>query len=63
VRVDRLYGPRYWEYATLGTGAGTSWSYTWDTLELVNGAHAVSAGSFTQGVGSPRPGIVVNKTG
>jgi serine protease AprX len=61
VRVDRLYGPQYWEYATLGNGSGASWSYTWDTLELLTGTHVVSAGSFAQGVGSARPGIVVTK--
>jgi hypothetical protein len=48
LKVDRLYGTQYWEYALLPsspnpndtTNAGTSWLYHWDTLELVNGTYA-----------------------
>jgi subtilisin family serine protease len=43
VKVDRLYGPQYWEYALLPpsptppdtTNPGTEWLFVWDTLELL----------------------------
>jgi serine protease AprX len=43
LKVDRLYGPQYWEYALLPpsptppdtTNPGTEWLYVWDTLELL----------------------------
>jgi serine protease AprX len=54
LKVDRLYGPQYWEYATLGSAAGTAWTFLWDTVELVAGQHPFSARSFTQGIGSTR---------
>jgi serine protease AprX len=61
LKVDRLYGPQYWEYATLGNTAGTSWSLTWDTLELATGNHSLSARSFTQGIGSTKGLRTLNK--
>jgi hypothetical protein len=54
VKVDRLYGPQYWEYATLGNAPGTQWTFLWDTVELVQGQHPFSARSFTQGIGSAK---------
>jgi hypothetical protein len=44
LKVDRLYGPQYWEYALSPTpsdteNVGTSWAFAWDTLELVNGTY------------------------
>jgi serine protease AprX len=54
LKVDRLYGPQYWEYATLGSAAGTQWTFLWDTVELVTGQHPFSARSFTQGIGSAK---------
>jgi serine protease AprX len=43
LKVDRLYGPQYWEYALLPpsptppdtTNSGTEWLFVWDTLELL----------------------------
>lgn len=61
VKVDRLYGPQYWEYATLLNAAGTQWSFTWDTLELETGEHRISARSFTQGIGSTKAGLTAKK--
>jgi serine protease AprX len=61
VKVDRLYGPQYWEYATLLDAAGTQWSFSWDTLELMTGEHRISARSFTQGIGSAKAGVIVKK--
>jgi len=60
LRVDRLYGPQHWEYALATpsptpsntTNTGVSWTFIWDTLELSAGPHALSARSFTQGIGS-----------
>jgi serine protease AprX len=59
LKVDRLYGPQYWEYALLEPSpnptlddAGTSWRFLWDTLELTPGEHKLFARSFTQGIGS-----------
>jgi subtilisin family serine protease len=67
VGVDRLYGPKYWEYALLPPSpnptldqAGTQWAFLWDTLELVPGLHDVFARSFTQGIGSTRDHAVYN---
>jgi hypothetical protein len=45
LKVDRLYGPQYWEHALVPpsptppdtTNTGVQWAYLWDTLELVNG--------------------------
>jgi len=61
VKVDRLYGPQYWEYATLLNAPGTQWSYAWDTLELITGEHLVGARSFTQGIGSTKARLPVKK--
>ena len=61
VKVDRLYGPQYWEYALLEPSpnptkddTGTQWRYLWDTLELTPLQHLIFARSFTQGIGSPK---------
>jgi hypothetical protein len=54
LKVDRLYGPQYWEYATASNAIFTHWTFIWDTLELVDGPHLVSARSFTQGIGSTK---------
>ena len=45
VRVDTLYGPQMWQNALGGQSPtppdtennGTTWSFAWDTQELVNG--------------------------
>jgi serine protease AprX len=50
VKVDRLYGPQYWEHALLGssptppdtTNPGTSWRFSWDTIELLAAPYVVS---------------------
>jgi subtilisin family serine protease len=63
LKVDRLYGPQFWEYALVPpsptpsdtTNTGVQWEYLWDTLELT-GAHRVFARSFTQGIGSTKDG-------
>jgi serine protease AprX len=47
LKVDRLYGPQYWEYALVPpsptppdtTNTGVQWAFLWDTLELVNGTY------------------------
>jgi serine protease AprX len=63
VKVDRLYGPQYWEYALNEPSPnptkdepGTSWTYLWDTLELFPAPwpHPIFARSFTQGIGSKK---------
>jgi subtilisin family serine protease len=67
LKVDRLYGPQFWEYALVPpsptppdtTNTGVEWEYLWDTLELT-GAHRVFARSFTQGIGSTKDGKVAN---
>jgi subtilisin family serine protease len=54
LKVDRLYGPQYWEYALLPpsptpndtTNTGINWKYVWDTLGLVNGTYAGFPGPF-----------------
>jgi hypothetical protein len=70
VKLDRLYGPQYWEYALVGPSpnptfdvAGTQWRHLWDTLELVVGPHAMFARSFTQGIGSTKAGRTVRDDG
>jgi hypothetical protein len=48
LKLDRLYGPQYWEPALLSpsptpsdtTNPGTQWLSYWDTLELLNGTFA-----------------------
>lgn len=59
VRVDRLYGPAFWENALESPSPnpsldepGTQWLFLWDTGELSGGPHDVFARSFTQGIGS-----------
>jgi serine protease AprX len=55
LKVDRLYGPQYWEYALVPpsptpqdtTNTGVQWAYLWDTLELVNGTYTGFPGPFT----------------
>jgi serine protease AprX len=61
VKLDRLYGPQYWEFALIPPSpnptldsAGTDWRHLWDTLELVTGPHPMFARSFTQGIGSTK---------
>lgn len=57
LKVDRLYGPQYWEHALLPpsptppdtTNPGTSWLYHWDTLELVDGTYAFPGASLAPG--------------
>jgi subtilisin family serine protease len=63
LKVDRLYGPQYWEYALLDSAAATQWTFLWDTVELLGGAHPFSARSFTQGIGSARATRAVNLGG
>jgi serine protease AprX len=61
VKVDRLYGPQYWEYALdepspnpTKDDTGVDWRYMWDTLELFPDPypHSIFGRSFTQGIGS-----------
>jgi serine protease AprX len=71
LKVDRLYGPQYWEYALVDgedfrspappdtTNTGVRWAFLWDTVELV-GPHRVYARSFTQGIGSTKDGKTSN---
>ena len=54
LKVDRLYGPQYWEYAKLDNNAGTNWTYKWDTFQLLGGTHRFAARSFNQGIGSTK---------
>ena len=64
VKVDRLYGPQYWEYALLPpsptppdtTNAGTQWRFAWDTLELTNSLFAVNLTTTGQQV-VEQPGL------
>ena len=51
VQVDRLWGPRVSEFASVSSDA-TQWSHLWDTLGILAGEHDVSARSF-DGSGSP----------
>jgi hypothetical protein len=41
MKVDRLYGPVFWEYASLFSDPENSWHHWWDTLELNPGPHSV----------------------
>jgi hypothetical protein len=54
MKVDRLYGPQYWEHATKDATSESSWHYWWDTLELVAGPHQVSTRGTSQGIPSPK---------
>jgi hypothetical protein len=70
LKVDRLYGPQYWEYALVDPSpnptkdeAGTEWRFLWDTLELTPGLHSIFARSFTQGIGSAKAGRQVEDDG
>ena len=55
LKVDRIYQPQTWEFATLLREDGTSWRYLWDRLGLdLTIPHAVAARSFTQGIGSTK---------
>jgi serine protease AprX len=70
LKLDRLYGPQYWEYALVSPSpnptldaAGTQWRHLWDTLELVAGPHNLAARSFTQGVGSTKARRTVRDDG
>ena len=57
LKVDRLYGPQYWEYALVPpsptppdtTNTGVNWAFLWDTLELTNGTYAGFPGAFVPG--------------
>ena len=70
LKVDRLYGPQYWEYALIDPSPnptkdepGTDWRFLWDTLELTPGLHSIFARSFTQGIGSAKANRQVNDDG
>ena len=63
LKVDRLYGPQYWEHATVDATSEASWHYWWDTLQLLAGPHEVSTRTFTQGIGSPKDRRTYNDTG
>jgi hypothetical protein len=70
LKVDRLYGPQYWEYALTTPSpnptldqSGTQWRHLWDTLELVAGPHPLFARSFTQGIGSTKAGRTLRNDG
>jgi subtilisin family serine protease len=54
MKVDRLYGPQFWEFATIFSDTENSWHHWWDTLELITGPHPVSARAFSQGIGSEK---------
>ena len=64
VKVDRLYGPQYWEDALLSpsptpsdtTNAGTQWRFAWDTLELTNSLFGVNLTTTGQQV-VEQPGL------
>jgi YD repeat-containing protein len=71
LKVDRLYGPQYWEQALVSssptpletTNSGTQWRFAWDTLELLAGEHDLFARSFTQGIGSAKVGRTLSNDG
>jgi hypothetical protein len=63
LKVDRLYGPQYWEHASVDATSEASWHYWWDTLQLLAGPHEVSTRTFTQGIGSPKDRRTYNDTG
>lgn len=62
-KVDRLYGPQYWEHATVDATSESSWHSWWDTLQLLAGPHEVSTRTFTQGIGSPKDKRTYNDSG
>ena len=62
-KVDRLYGPQYWEHATVDATSEASWHSWWDTLQLLAGPHEVSTRTFTQGIGSPKDRRTYNDSG
>jgi subtilisin family serine protease len=53
-KVDRLYGPQYWEHASVDATSESSWHYWWDTLQLLPGPHEVWTRTATQGIPSPK---------
>ena len=63
MKVDRLYGPQHWEYASLFSDPENSWHHWWDTLALVPGPHNVWTRSFHQGIGSPKDRRTYNDSG
>lgn len=63
LKVDRLYGPQYWEHASVDATSEASWHYLWDTLQLLAGPHEVSTRTFTQGIGSPKDRRTYNDSG
>jgi serine protease AprX len=62
-KVDRLYGPVFWEYSSLFSDPENSWHHWWDTLELNPGPHHVFTRSFHQGIGSPKDRRTYNDSG
>jgi subtilisin family serine protease len=54
MKVDRLYGPQFWEHATVDATSEHSWHYWWDTLTLITGPHEVSTRGTSQGIPSPK---------
>jgi hypothetical protein len=63
MKVDRLYGPVFWEYASLFSDPENSWHHWWDTLELNPGPHHVFTRSFHQGIGSNKDRRTYNDSG
>lgn len=63
MKVDRLYGPVFWEYASLFSDPENSWHHWWDTLELTPGPHHVFTRSFHQGIGSNKDRRTYNDSG
>ncbi|HEX2069562.1 MAG TPA: S8 family serine peptidase [Actinomycetota bacterium] len=63
MKVDRLYGPVFWEYASLFSDPENSWHHWWDTLELTPGPHNVFTRAFHQGIGSPKDRRTYNDSG
>lgn len=59
VRLDRLFGPAYWEFAETSNGEGTVWRHTWDSAEVSPGAHVIAAHSYQQGVRSTAAVVAV----
>jgi putative cell wall-binding protein len=51
VKVDRIYGPGYWEFADETNADATAWSYLWDLSGVTDPSEPL-ARSFSQGVGS-----------
>jgi hypothetical protein len=54
MRIDRLYGPQFWEHATKDATSEHSWHYWWDTLELFPRPHQVWTRATSQGIPSPK---------